>query len=234
MTMDFWDLGKLIARRWRICLPLFLLTITATTLIHANIKPDYQATAYLQLVPPIPVAVPAGKPIPVQRNPWLYEDLKTIGNAALISVQDIGYVQHLKDAGYTDAFTVTMGDTTPLITFQVTAKSARQATATANQLINRFNQSLQTLQTTYGVVPVDLITSRRLDNGANTTISTANAKRALIAVAAAGLLLTIALTVAADAWQRRREQRRQLPTMNPPPNTHQPTTAATMARQLGV
>jgi capsular polysaccharide biosynthesis protein len=210
MTVDFWDLGKLLARRWRICLPLLLLTITATALIHTKAKPDYQATAYIQLVSPTPVAVPAGQPTPNQRNPWLYQDLKTIGNAALISVQDTSYLQHLKDAGYTDTFTATMSDTTPLITFQVTAKSAHQATSTANQLITRYNQSLQTLQTTYGVVPVDLITSRRLDNGTNTTISTANAKRALIAVTTAGLLLTIALTIATDTWQRRRKHQHQL------------------------
>jgi hypothetical protein len=47
----------------------------------------------------------------------------------------------------------------------------------------------------------------RLDGGTNITISSSNKKRAVVAVLAAGILLSVAITVAADAWLRRRRQR---------------------------
>ena len=129
--MDFWDLTKLLGRRWRISLPLLVVSGLLTVLTFTQVKPDFVATAYVQLVPPVPVAVPAGDPTPGQRNPWLSQDLETLGNAALITVQDLTYVNTLKAAGYSDSFTAVMGDNTPLITFEVTGKSLRQAGDTA-------------------------------------------------------------------------------------------------------
>jgi hypothetical protein len=204
--LDFWDLGKLLGRRWRISVPMLVLAIVLTAVTFTQVKPDYVATAYIQLVPPVPVAVPAGQPTPAIRNPWLNEDLTTLASAALVSVQDISYVQSLKDAGYSDAFTATMGDNSPLITFQVTAKSSREAGSTADQLVDRFDKSLTSLQTSYNVTSVDTITGRRLDAGTNVTKSSSNVKRAIAAVAVVGLLLAIAVTIGSDAWLRRRKR----------------------------
>jgi len=202
--LDFWDLIRVLGRRWRISLPLFALSMAFTALIFTHVKPDYVDTAFVQLVPPVPVAVPDGQPAPVQRNPWLLQDLSTLGNAALVSVQDVGYVESLKNAGYTDSFTATMSQDAPQVTFQVTGKSAAQALATANKLVDKFNQGIESLQTTRGVAPVDLITPLRLDAGNNIVKSTSNVKRAIAAVGLAGILMTIAVTVGADAWLRRR------------------------------
>lgn len=206
--MDFWDLGKLLGRRWRISVPMLLLSIALTAVIFTHVKPDYVATAYVQLVPPVPVQVDPGKPARAQRNPWLNEDLKTLASAAVVSVQDIGYIQSLKDAGYSDSFTATVGDTTPLMTFEVTGKSAAQASGTADQLVDQFDKSLNSLQTSYGVTDVDLITPKRLDGGTNVVASSSNVKRSVAAVAVVGLLLAVAVTITADAWLRRRGRRK--------------------------
>jgi hypothetical protein len=206
--LDFWDLGKLLGRRWRISVPMLLLSIALTAVIFTHVKPDYVATAYVQLVPPVPVQVDPGKPARAQRNPWLNEDLKTLASAAVVSVQDIGYIQSLKDAGYSDSFTATVGDTTPLMTFEVTGKSAAQASGTADQLVDQFDKSLNSLQTSYGVTEVDLITPKRLDGGTNVVVSSSNVKRSVAAVAVVGLLLAVAVTITADAWLRRRGRRK--------------------------
>jgi capsular polysaccharide biosynthesis protein len=203
-TLDFWDLGRVVGRRWRISVPLFVLAIAMTALIFTQVKPDYVATAYVQLVPPTPAAVPAGQPQRPQRNPWLSQDLSTIGTAALVTVQDVGYIQSLKDEGYSDSFTATMGENSPLITIQVTGKSLEQASGTADQLAAKFDKSLNSLQAAYGVADVDLITSKRLDGGTNVAKSSSNVKRAVAAVGIVGLLLALAVTIAVDAWLRRR------------------------------
>ena len=139
--MDFWDLGRLVGRRWRIAVPMLVLAIVMTGLIFKQVKPDYVATAYVQLVPPTPVAMPAGQPQRTQRNPWLTQSLATLGNAALVTIEDVGYVESLKEQGYSDSFTEAMNDSSPLITFQVTGKSVEQATGTADQLVDKFDTS---------------------------------------------------------------------------------------------
>src|SRR5215475_12178521 len=106
-TLDFWDLGRLLGRRWRISLPLLLLSVVMTVFIFTQVKPNYVGTAYVQLVPPVPAAVPAGQPTPNQRNPWLAQDLKTLGNAGLVTVQDVSYIESLKELGLSDSFTAT-------------------------------------------------------------------------------------------------------------------------------
>jgi hypothetical protein len=206
--LDIWDLGRLLRRRWRIAVPILLVALVMTAFVFTQVKPNYVATAYVQLVPPVPTqAAPGSDQTPDLHNPWLSQDLRTLGNASLVSVQDLGYVQSLKDRGFSDAFTATMGDSTPLVTFEVTGKSAVQVQGTATQLVSRYSGSVSSLQTSYGATLTDEITARRLDAGTNITVSSSNKKRAVVAVLAAGVLLSVAVTVAADAWLRRRRQR---------------------------
>lgn len=183
---------------------MFALAIVMTALIFTQVKPDYVATAYVQLVPPTPAAVPPGEQPRTQRNPWLTQSLATLGNAALVTIEDVGYVQSLKDKGFSDSYTEVMNDSSPLITLQVTGKSTEQATGTADQLVDKFDASLTSLQVAYGVADVDLITARRLDGGTNVAESSSNVKRAVAAVGVVGLLLAAAVTIASDAWLRRR------------------------------
>jgi hypothetical protein len=204
--MDFWDLGRLIGRRWRVAVPLVLLAIVMTAFVYTKIKPDFVATANISMVPPTPVEVAPGKPQPVQRNPWLSQPLTNLANAALISVQDAGFAQSLADAGWSDSYTVAINDGAPLVTFQVTGKSAAQATGTIRRLVTRFDDTARTLQTSSGVRKVDLITSPRLDNGQNVTETSSNVKRAAAAVAAASLLMALAATIGIDAFLRRRKR----------------------------
>lgn len=226
--LDIWDLGRLLRRRWRIAVPILLVALVMTAFVFTQVKPNYVATAYVQLVPPVPTQpAPGSDQTPDLHNPWLSQDLRTLGNAALVSVQDLGYIQSLKDQGFSDAFTATMGDSTPLVTFEVTGKSAAQVKGTATQLVSRYSGSVSSLQTSYGATLVDEITARRLDTGTNITISTSNKKRAVVAVLAAGVLLSVAVTVAADAWLRRRHPRvteladeaEPTPEATPPPPT---------------
>jgi hypothetical protein len=183
---------------------MFALAVVMTALIFTQVKPDYVATAYVQLVPPTPAPVDPGQQPRTQRNPWLTQSLATLGNAALVTIEDVGYVQSLKDKGFSDSYTEAMNDSSPLITIQVTGKSMEQATGTADQLVDKFDASLNSLQAAYGVAEVDLITARRLDGGTNVVESSSNVKRAVAAVGVVGLLLAAAVTIASDAWLRRR------------------------------
>ncbi|WP_432835861.1 hypothetical protein [Dactylosporangium sp. CA-092794] len=212
--MDFWDITKLLVRRWQVALPLLLLSAVITGVTVSQVKPDFVGTAYVQLVPPAPAknTTPEQQLTTAdQRNPWLAQGLQTLGNAAIVQALDLSVVEEFKRTGYADTYTVTMGSNSPLVTFEITGSSAAQARDTAEKLVKIFTDSVAKLQTSLGVTDANLITVKRLDLGANVKKSTSKVKRALVAVAAAGILLTAGATIGTDAWLRRRNARRRRP-----------------------
>jgi hypothetical protein len=206
--VDFWDITKLLVRRWTMVLPMLGLSGVLAAVAVSQVNPDYVATAHVQLVPPVTGQTKPGQPTADQRNPWIGLGLQTIGNAATVTVTDLAVAKEMKANGLSDSYTLTMAPTSPLITFEIVGDSPEQARRTADRLIERFDKSVGSLQSSYGVSATDSITSRRLDQGASVEKSTSKVKRALVAVTGAALLLTVAATVAADAWLRRRQGQR--------------------------
>ena len=206
--MDFWDLTRLLVRRWWIALPMLLLSAALAVLTVSLVKPDYTATAYVQLVPPAVGSPAPGQPTADQRNPWLGMGLRSIGDAARVTVLDKTVVDELKARHYSDSYTVELDQSSPLTTFQVVGDSRQQAREAADFLVTRYTRSIATLQASYGVSTADTIAARRLDQGTNIEKSTSKIKRALVAVAGAGILITAGVTIGLDAWLRRRAGRR--------------------------
>ncbi|NUR51562.1 MAG: hypothetical protein HOV71_25840 [Hamadaea sp.] len=208
-TVDFWDLAKVLFRNWVVAVPMLLLTTGLTVLTFSAVKPDYIATAYVQLVQPAPpVPAKVGEPVRVQVNPWLGQGLQTLGNAAIVTVQEQSVVEAMKAAGYTDSFTFEMGGDSPMVKIEAVGKTKAQAAGTSDELVARFTESVTKLQKNEHVIDADLIAARRLDQGTNVEKSNSNVKRALVAVFAAGLMLTVAATVGFDALLRSRARRR--------------------------
>ncbi|BCJ57100.1 hypothetical protein [Micromonospora endophytica] len=207
--MDFWDLTKLLIRRWYVAGPLLLLTIGATLFAAVTIEPNHVATSYVQLVPPSVTPKESDGRAHRPRNPWLDLGLPSLAKAAILTVQDQRVVEGLKDAGFTDTFTLTLDQALPIVTFEVIAPTKEQASATTQELVRHFDESVARLQTDYGAAAEQTITTLRLTIGENVTESTSKVKRALVAIAAVGILLTTALTVLLDAVIRRRRARRE-------------------------
>ncbi|SCL34171.1 hypothetical protein GA0070624_4921 [Micromonospora rhizosphaerae] len=230
--MDFWDLTKLLVRRWKIVSPMLVLSAAFAVLTITQVKPDYVGTAYVQLVPPVIGQTKPGEATAEQRNPWIGLGLETIGNAAIVTVTDRSVAKRMKALGYSDSYTLTMGSTSPMVSFEIIGKSEAQASATAEQLVERFSQSVANLQSAYSVAPSDAITTRRLDLGTNVVQSNSKVKRAFIAVVGAGLLLSAAGTVGIDALLRRRQRRRAAVDAVPPTATPNPAPGTLGAERL--
>jgi hypothetical protein len=205
--LDFWDLTKLIFRRWKIALPLLLLTIVASGYIGASAKPDYVMTAYVQIVPASisPTDNPATA---LQRNPWSQLGLNTVAQAAIYATQDQEFLDSLKAGGHTQNYTLTLTYPDPIVTIQVVGTTPADATDTSLIVIKRFRDSITALQKQSGVKDPDLIGTARLDQGQNLKPSTGKVKRSVIAIFAAGLMLTGGVTIGFDAVTRRRARRR--------------------------
>jgi hypothetical protein len=205
--VDFWDLTKLVFRRWLIALPLLVLSIAATVYTAVTAKPDYVMTSYVQLIPPS-VGSDANPNIQ-PRNPWYVLGLGTLGQASIYATQDQKYLNELQDAGHSINFSLTMGYPDPIITVQVVAATPQETIATMQLVIKRFQDRAQSLQKERGVRDQDMILTQRLDQGENLKASGGKVKRAIIAVAVVGLLFTTGLTVLFDAMARRRARRRE-------------------------
>jgi len=206
--LDFWDLTVLIFRRWKIALPLLLLTIGATAYVALTAKPDYKMTSYVQFVP-AKVTGTDNAANAAARNPWNQLGTNTLGQAVIYATQDQGFLDSLKASHHTDNFTLTLTYPNPIITVEVVGTTADDARTTTDLIINRMKSSAEALQRSSGATDADLITTQRLDRGANVAPSNSKMKRAVIAVGAAGLVLTAGGTVGFDAIIRRRVRKRQ-------------------------
>jgi hypothetical protein len=205
--LDFWDLTALVFRRWRIALPLLLLSIGATVFIALTAKPDYTMTSYVQLIPAkvAPTDDPASASL---RNPWNQLGLNTLGQASIYATQDQQFLDMLKAGKHTENFTLTMTYPNPIVTVEVVGKDRSDARETTQLVIDRLQRSALTLQKGSAVADADIIATQRLDQGQNLLPSRSKVKRAILAVAAAGLVLTAGGTVGFDAYARRRSRLR--------------------------
>jgi capsular polysaccharide biosynthesis protein len=203
--VDFWDLTKLLVRRWYVAVPLLLLTAVGAVGLASTIKPDYIADSYVTMVPPSVISTNANSG--GKSNPWLDTGLTTLGSAAIYTTQDTSVLDRLKREGYSDNVVLAFDGNSPIIKIEVTGNSKDQARGTSQQVAQMFSDNVKALQSEYSIPDAQLITTRRLDLGDNVKASTTKLKRAVIAVVGAGLLMTIALTAGVDAvlgWRSRR------------------------------
>ena len=206
--MDFWDLSKLLVRRWWAALPMLGLTFALMGLTYTTVKPNYNTTAYAVLVPPVSTVDRQGELTQVQRNVWLSQGLLALANAASVTVQDPSVPEEMQAGGFSPSFTISQNSASAVVTFTVTAKSAEQANATATELVRRYSESVKALQDQARVASPDQITTQRLGSAVGAVESSGNVKRALAAVGGAGLMLTAGATIGLDALLRRRARRR--------------------------
>jgi hypothetical protein len=205
--MDLWDLTRLLFRRWYFSLPMLALSIMTVVLAGNFVHPDYKATGHLLLIPaPGPPVAKDEKPRPP--NPWLNLGLDSLGNAAILKVTDQVTLANLVKDGLTDSVTVLMDQHSPILIVEAVGPSPAVATSTVQRVISLLVSDIQAEQRRYGAAPQDTITTLTLTDGSDVEIVTSKVKRVLIVAAGLALLLSTAVTIALDAWLRRRARKR--------------------------
>ena len=210
--MDFWDLTKLLVRRWYLSLPLMLSTLAGTAVLVVNIEPDHILTTHVVLVPP-PGATEETAALQAT-NPWLSLG-SALAESAKLSIEGEDVIDGLDEKGLSDTYTVTVNPFSPIIDLEIVGNSSEQATETADRLISLLDRNVQQLQETQGAQPGTYTVVRQLP-GIKLEESDSKVKRAAVAVGAAGLLLASGLTVMIDALLRRRQRRRSGKTTTTP------------------
>jgi capsular polysaccharide biosynthesis protein len=209
--MDLWDVTKLIVRRWYVALPILLVTVIAALWTTSTVKPDYEATTNVTLLPPtVREETNTGKRQTV--NPW---DTESLTVATLTYLNSKRLHDQMAADGYSQVWSA---DTDirfrSLIIIKVTASGPEKAQESARKLQDLVTAEVERQQKAYNLKPGEEITTIPFDNGDNLETKTSKAKRALIVVIGIGMIITVAFTVGLDALLRWRAGRR-----NPKPNT---------------
>lgn len=202
--MDFWDLTKVIVRRWHVALPLLLVSFAATFYVHSSVEPDYKATAYVSLIPPHAPADPKE----IVSNPYLDLGLLSLNQSAATVLRERQTLEDLVAMGLSDNIAIDEGYPAPIVTIQVIASNEAQALATADEVVRRYSEAVLSLQADANATANSIIAPKRLDRGANFEVMGGPVKKAMIAVLGAGLMITAAVTIGLDAILRRRAARR--------------------------
>jgi capsular polysaccharide biosynthesis protein len=202
--MDFWDLVKLMWRRWYVTVPMLLVTALAAGWIVVTVGPEYQATGYVTVVPPAVQRQPESGQT-TQVNPWNEEAL---ADAASIRLQGKTLRDEMAAAGYEAKWSVEITGRLPVINMEVVAPTAEQAIDTMHALQEVVEQEVAERQSEYNVSDGEHFTTVRYDQGESVETTASRLRRTLVAVVAAGLIFTVAAVAAFDAVARWRRSRR--------------------------
>jgi hypothetical protein len=210
-TVDLWDLTKLLFRRWYVTLPMLVISLTGVLLVSQTVKPDYSAVGHLQLLPAPGVTTPDPKAsdpkAAVAHNPWGDLGFQALGLAVIVKMQDPKIAESLKAAGLSQSYGVTIEYGTTFFSVTATGTSPKQATGTVQQVMKLIAAEVASQQQRFNVGPESTITTLELDKGDSVTEITSKFTRVVMVSAGIGFLATTGLTIAVDAWLRRRERR---------------------------
>lgn len=199
--MDFWDVAKLMWRRWSVTVPALLITVVATVWVAVTVEPDYQVTGHVAVVGPS-IQRTAGDSDVTRVNPWSSEAL---ADAATIRLQGKALADELAAEGFGGSWEAGVTGRLPVIRIEVVAERPEYAQATLERLREVIDEEVAGLQAQHNVAPEEQITTVSYDGGESVEPVTGKVKRAIMVVFAAGLIITVGLAVAVDAMARRRQ-----------------------------
>jgi hypothetical protein len=203
--MDLWDVVRLIVRRWPVSTPLILLTAAAVAWTAVTITPHHSAEGSVLLLPPtVERSVEPGQPRNL--NPW---DTHSMTGAMVTMLQGGGLRQQLEAEGFDVTWEAGRDlQFASMITIVVTADTERQAQEAVSRLTEIVTAEVAVRQQSANLVDGETITAVTLAAGENISLVRSNQMRALIVLMFAGGLLTVLLTISADALLRARAARR--------------------------
>jgi hypothetical protein len=231
--MDLWDVTKLMARRWYVAVPMLLLTMLAAVWVVSTVKPDYEATTNVTLLPP-----QLRSDLPTEQakrvNPW---DTNSLTIATVTYLENKRLHEEMEARGLSDTWESDIDIRFPsLLIIKVTADSPEKARATAQALLDGIKEEVKRQQANLNLKPGEEITTVGFDDGSNLEKATSKVKRALIVVVGVGVILTIAFTIGLDAFLRwratRRRRKAEAAAKEPAAGAETPKTPVTPAADL--
>jgi teichuronic acid exporter len=221
-SVDLWASLGVIGRRWKITVPLVLLTVAASLTVGSAISPDYEASASVLLVGPASAngatettattapgnaqpqttAPPLAEP---ESNPLLTlnQSLISTARATLEAISSQSTRRSLSEAGLSTDFEITVAQKDPIMQIVVTAPQAQQALETIDTLQNAVLEDLNARQEQAGAPTDTRIQVQTLSTSEPRAINSGRV-RAQLVVVALGFAVTTIAAFAAEAFAQRR------------------------------
>lgn len=203
--MDLWDLLKVLARRWYVCVPLIISTSLAAVLLGSRVPADYEAQSSVILLGP---SERADEVVTRQPNPYLSVGLGTTAQSVQVAVSSNPARAKVARAGLPSDYELEVDTQSSILVVTATASSAREAIATTTKVIALARQDLRRRQAAVDVPKWARIQTRAVSVADSALPVTSTAKRTSLALFAAGMMLAVALTLLYDTFLNLRSARR--------------------------
>jgi O-antigen/teichoic acid export membrane protein len=230
-SVDLWTSLGVIARRWKISVPLILLTALSSLFIGGSISPDYEGRAVVLLVgpgtgTPVPGADATGgtsttasttttapplTPTTVaaddgNANPLLTLNgsLNSNAQATLQSLTDDDVVRRLREAGLSTNYELEVAQNDPILSITVTDSDAETVSQTIQALMGAVADDLQNRQDQAGVPADARMSTQTLSETNQPRALYENRRRAQLVIVALGLALTAIVVFAVEGLTERR------------------------------
>jgi len=208
--MDFAEAFRVICRRWRIAVPVLVLTVIATAVVYVGWPTKYQSTAQISL---IANGVMADQPVN-GNNPYVaVSNLSPLAAILVGNLSSDQAAQQLKALGMTNGFTAAVPAFAagPFVTLTVTGPSASSVRDSMPIVISFAQQRLRQLQKSDSVPTAALIQSVVI-SPASSPQPVSKRKTELVAgVAIAGLVLLLLLSFGAEGRVLRQAESPEMP-----------------------
>lgn len=211
--MDIWDVVKAAVRRWHLAAPLLLAVVAASVWVGMTTSPDYRLTDHIAMIGPT-VVHPEDETVVRQINPW---SSTSLAEAVAIRLTGKALTDELRAAGHDGEWGVNVSGRQPWIELEVIADTPEGASQTMDRLHEIAVAEVARRQDEYEVPPEDRITTSAVEEGATVEQVTGPQRRAVVAVAGLGLLLSFGAVTVYDLMVRRREARRSESAAEPQP-----------------
>ncbi len=209
--MDFGEVFRVLRRRWRIAVPVLVLTVIAVIVVYVAWPTKYQSTAQLSLIGSSDMAAQP----PNGNNPYVVVGgLEPLANILASDLSSDQAGQRLQALGMTNGFTASVPTFAagPFVSLTVTGHNSGSVRDSMPVVINFAKKRLQQLQETGSVqTPSAGLVGAIVIAPANSPQPVLKTKIELMAgVAIAGLVLLLLLSFAAEGRALRQAKRPEM------------------------
>lgn len=201
--MDLVALARIALRRWKILVPLLVLSLGIGWLAATAVAPTYQVDGAVRVSYPFSTNSEVGTLI--QGNPY-YDTESTA-----IVLSRVGGSVDLADAvlaaGGSATFVIDGSAGRAILTITVTGPDEQEALKTYGIIVRQLSDRLDRLQADKNIPQAYRVTADDVVNPRNATISNSSRTKVLLASLALGVILSVTVSLVADSRMRRTASR---------------------------
>jgi capsular polysaccharide biosynthesis protein len=209
--VDIWDGLRIVLKRWKVALPIFLLFAVIAVVGSGMINAEYSATGSVILLGPNSQASESADAAAgdTDVNPYIIgcNTCETVARAIQVSMSSTETKQSMADDGLSTDYTIVVENRSPLMTLTADSGSPQNAVDTLAGVIDRINGELELRQSDVNAPSDQRITANVLSQDAQAKGDYGGRSKARVALLAAGALTAVATVLVMEGFSFARRGR---------------------------